>query len=384
MNKKMHFNSKVIHGGQILDKSFGSVMPPIYQTSTYAQTTPGGHKGYEYSRTHNPTRTALENALASIESGKYGLAFGSGLAAMDAVLKLLRPGDEIIATHDLYGGSYRLFTKIFETFNLKFHFVDLQKINIIKSKINKSTKLIWVETPTNPMMNVIDIKAVSKISKENNIMLAVDNTFASPYLQNPLLLGADIVMHSATKYIAGHSDVILGALIVNSNKLEEQLRFIQNASGAVPGPMDCFLTLRGIKTLAVRMERHCLNAKKISKFLVDNPLIEKVFWPGLSDHPNHLIAKKQMNDFGGMISFISKGSSYKNAIKIIENLKIFTLAESLGGVESLAGHPASMTHASIPKNVREKSGVSDSLIRLSVGIEDYQDLIDDIQQAITY
>ncbi|MAH81902.1 MAG: cystathionine gamma-synthase [Flavobacteriaceae bacterium] len=380
----MHFNSKVIHGGQILDKSFGSVMPPIYQTSTYAQTTPGGHKGYEYSRTHNPTRTALENALASIESGKYGLAFGSGLAAMDAVLKLLKPGDEIIATHDLYGGSYRLFTKIFETFNLKFHFVDLQKINIIKSKINKSTKLIWVETPTNPMMNVIDIKAVSKISKENNIMLAVDNTFASPYLQNPLLLGADIVMHSATKYIAGHSDVILGALIVNSNKLEEQLRFIQNASGAVPGPMDCFLTLRGIKTLAVRMERHCLNAKKISKFLVDNPLIEKVFWPGLSDHPNHLIAKKQMNDFGGMISFIPKGSSYKNAIKIIENLKIFTLAESLGGVESLAGHPASMTHASIPKNVREKSGVSDSLIRLSVGIEDYQDLIDDIQQAITY
>ncbi|MAD12156.1 MAG: cystathionine gamma-synthase [Flavobacteriaceae bacterium] len=380
----MHFNSKVIHGGQILDKSFGSVMPPIYQTSTYAQTTPGGHKGYEYSRTHNPTRTALENALASIESGKYGLAFGSGLAAMDAVLKLLRPGDEIIATHDLYGGSYRLFTKIFENFNLKFHFVDLQKINIIKSKINKSTKLIWVETPTNPMMNVIDIKAVSKISKENNIMLAVDNTFASPYLQNPLLLGADIVMHSATKYIAGHSDVILGALIVNSNKLEEQLRFIQNASGAVPGPMDCFLTLRGIKTLAVRMERHCLNAKKISKFLVDNPLIEKVFWPGLSDHPNHLIAKKQMNDFGGMISFIPKGSSYKNAIKIIENLKIFTLAESLGGVESLAGHPASMTHASIPKNVREKSGVSDSLIRLSVGIEDYQDLIDDIQQAITY
>ena len=380
----MHFNSKVIHGGQILDKSFGSVMPPIYQTSTYAQTTPGGHKGYEYSRTHNPTRTALENALASIESGKYGLAFGSGLAAMDAVLKLLRPGDEIIATHDLYGGSYRLFTKIFENFNLKFHFVDLQKINIIKSKINKSTKLIWVETPTNPMMNVIDIKAVSKISKENNIMLAVDNTFASPYLQNPLLLGADIVMHSATKYIAGHSDVILGALIVNSNKLEEQLRFVQNASGAVPGPMDCFLTLRGIKTLAVRMERHCLNAKKISKFLVDNPLIEKVFWPGLSDHPNHLIAKKQMNDFGGMISFIPKGSSYKNAIKIIENLKIFTLAESLGGVESLAGHPASMTHASIPKNVREKSGVSDSLIRLSVGIEDYQDLIDDIQQAITY
>ncbi len=382
MNNNMRFNSKVIHGGQKPDKSFGSVMPPIYQTSTYAQTTPGGHKGYEYSRTHNPTRTALENALASIEFGKHGLAFGSGLAAMDAVLKLLKPGDEIIATHDLYGGSYRLFIKIFETFKLKFHFVDMQHIDTIKTKINKNTKLIWVETPTNPMMNIIDIQAVSVLAKEKNILLAVDNTFASPYLQNPLLLGADIVMHSATKYIAGHSDLILGALIVNSKNIEEQLRFIQNASGAVPGPMDCFLTLRGIKTLAVRMERHCINGRKIAEFLVENPLIEKVYWPGLTDHPNHFLAKNQMNDFGGMISFVPKGSNYNKAIKIIENLKMFTLAESLGGVESLACHPASMTHASIPKNLREKSGVLDSLIRLSVGIEDFQDLIDDIQQAI--
>ena len=357
-------------------------MPPIYQTSTYAQTTPGGHKGYEYSRTHNPTRTALENALASIEYGKYGLAFGSGLAAMDAVLKLLKPGDEIIASHDLYGGSYRLFTKVFEIFNLKFHFVDLQNIDKINSNINKNTKLIWVETPTNPMMNVVDIETISKISKAKNILLAVDNTFASPYLQNPLLLGADIVMHSATKYIAGHSDVILGALIVNSDELEKNLRFIQNASGAVPGPMDCFLTLRGIKTLAVRMDRHCYNGRKITEFLSKSPLIEKVYWPGLIDHPNHIIAKKQMKDFGGMISFIPKGSNFKNAIKIIENLKIFTLAESLGGVESLAGHPASMTHATIPKKIREKSGVLDSLIRLSVGIEDSKDLIDDIDQAI--
>jgi cystathionine beta-lyase/cystathionine gamma-synthase len=284
----------------------------------------------------------------------------------------------------LYGGSYRLFTKIFEIFDLKFHFVDLQNINEIESKVNKKTKLIWVETPTNPMMNILDIQAVSNISQSNSILLAVDNTFASPYLQNPLLLGADIVMHSATKYIAGHSDVILGALIVNSDDLEERLRFIQNASGAVPGPMDCFLTLRGIKTLAVRMERHCYNGKKIAEFLNKSPLIEKVYWPGLIDHPNHLIAKKQMNDFGGMISFIPKGSNYENAIKIIENLKIFTLAESLGGVESLSGHPASMTHASIPKKIREKSGVLDSLIRLSVGIEDSQDLIDDIEQAVNH
>ena len=382
MKKNLHFNSRVIHGGQKLDESYGAVMPPIYQTSTYAQTTPGGHKGYEYSRTHNPTRTALENALASIETGKHGLAFGSGLAAMDAVLKLLKPGDEVIATHDLYGGSYRLFIKIFEIFDLNFHFVDLQNTHEIKSKINNKTKLIWVETPTNPMMNVVDIQAVSVIAQANDILLAVDNTFASPYLQNPLLLGADIVMHSATKYIAGHSDVILGALIVNSDDLEERLRFVQNASGAVPGPMDCFLTLRGIKTLAVRMERHCYNGRKIAEFLNQSSLIERVYWPGFTNHLNHSVAKKQMRGFGGMISFITKSSNYEKAIKIIENLKIFTLAESLGGVESLAGHPASMTHASIPKKLREKSGVLDSLIRLSVGIEDSQDLIDDIDQAL--
>ncbi len=382
MKKKLHFNSRVIHGGQEIDKSFGAVMPPIYQTSTYAQSTPGGHKGYEYSRTHNPTRTALENSLASIEYGKYGLAFASGLAAMDAVFKLLKPEDEVIVTHDLYGGSYRLFTKIFQIFKLKFHFIDLQNIKKVKSRINNKTKLIWVETPTNPMMNVVDIDSINNITKSKNILLAVDNTFASPYLQNPIKQGADIVMHSATKYIAGHSDVILGALIVNSDELYERLSFIQNASGAVPGPMDCFLTLRGIKTLAVRMERHCFNGKKVAEFLTANNLIEKVYWPGLSSHPNHHIANKQMNDFGGMISFIPKGSDIKKVIRIIENLKVFTLAESLGGVESLAGHPASMTHASIPKKVREESGVLDSLIRLSVGIEDYQDLIDDITQAI--
>ena len=382
MEKKLHFNSRVIHGGQEIEKSFGAVMPPIYQTSTYAQSTPGVHKGYEYSRTHNPTRTSLENSLANIESGKYGLAFASGLAAMDAVFKLLKPEDEVIVTHDLYGGSYRLFTKIFQVFKLKFHFIDLQNIKEVESKINNKTKLIWVETPTNPMMNVVDISLINNLAESKNILLAVDNTFASPYLQNPLLLGADIVMHSATKYIAGHSDVILGALIVNSDKLFDRLSFIQNASGAVPGPMDCFLTLRGIKTLALRMERHCFNGKKVAEFLSNSELVERVYWPGFNSHPNHLIAKKQMNDFGGMLSFVPKGSNFRNAIKIIENFKVFTLAESLGGVESLVGHPASMTHASIPKKIREKSGVVDSLIRLSVGIEDYHDLIDDITQAI--
>ena len=378
----MKFNTKTIHGGQIHDPAYGAVMSPIYQTSTYAQSTPGGHKGFEYSRTHNPTRNALENSFASIENGKYGLAFGSGLAAIDAVIKLLKPGDEVISTNDLYGGTYRLFTKIFEKFGIKFHFVGMENTIKISSIINKNTKLLWAETPTNPMLNIVDIKALSEIARANNILFAVDNTFATPYIQTPLDLGADIVMHSATKYIAGHSDVILGALIVNSDELEKNLRFIQNASGAVPGPMDCFLTLRGIKTLAVRMDRHCYNGRKITEFLSKSPLIEKVYWPGLIDHPNHIIAKKQMKDFGGMISFIPKGSNFKNAIKIIENLKIFTLAESLGGVESLAGHPASMTHATIPKKIREKSGVLDSLIRLSVGIEDSKDLIDDIDQAI--
>jgi len=382
MEKKLRFNSATIHGGQAPDPAYGAVMPPIYQTSTYAQTTPGGHNGFEYSRTHNPTRQALEKSLASIENGKHGLAFASGLAAMDAVMKLLQPGDEVISTNDLYGGSYRLFTKIFEGFGLKFHFVGMNDLANVEAAINKNTKLIWVETPTNPMMNVVDIEAVAQLAKKNNLRLAVDNTFASPYLQQPLNFGADIVMHSATKYLAGHSDVVLGSLVVNDDVLYERLAFIQNASGAVPGPMDSFLSLRGIKTLHVRLQRHCENGKAVAAFLAAHPKIERVYWPGFETHPNHDVAKKQMKDFGGMLSFIPEGADYKAAIKIVENLKLFTLAESLGGVESLAGHPASMTHASIPKEEREKSGVVDSLIRLSVGIEDAQDLIDDLANAI--
>jgi len=382
MKKKLHFNSNTIHGGQEPDKAYGAVMPPIYQTSTYAQTTPGGHQGFEYSRTHNPTRQALEKSLASIEAGKFGFAFGSGLAAMDAVLKLLKPGDEIISTDDLYGGSYRLFTKIFEDFGLKFHFVGMDDPQKIEKYINSNTKLLWVETPTNPMMNIIDIKSITTLAKAHGIMVAVDNTFASPYLQQPLTLGADIVMHSATKYLAGHSDVVLGSLVVKDEELAERIGFIQNASGAICGPMDSFLTLRGIKTLHVRMQRHCENAAAIAHFLKKHSKIEKVYWPGFEEHPNHGVAKAQMNDYGGMLSFVTRGGDYNAAVKIIESLKLFTLAESLGGVESLAGHPASMTHASIPKELREKSGVVDSLIRLSVGIEDVRDLIEDLKQAI--
>jgi len=378
----MKFNTKTIHGGQIEEKGYGAVMPPIYQTSTYSQKTPGDHKGYEYSRTHNPTRSALESSFSSIEEGKFGLAFGSGLAAIDAVLKLLNPGDEVISTNDLYGGSYRLFTKIFEKYGLVFHFTEMHDLSKIENLVNKNTKMIWVETPTNPMMNIVDIKGLSNISKKFKLILAVDNTFATPFLQQPLLLGADIVMHSATKYLAGHSDVVLGALIVNDQKLSEKLYFIQNASGAICGPMDSFLTLRGIKTLHVRMQRHCENAKKIANYLNSHPEIESVYWPGFEEHPNHNIAKKQMNDYGAMISFTTKGNSMSKSLKIVESLKVFTLAESLGGVESLAGHPASMTHASIPKKEREKSGVVDSLIRLSVGIEDVEDLIEDLKQAI--
>ena len=378
----MKFNTKTIHGGQEHDKAYGSVMPPIYQTSTYAQSTPGGHKGYEYSRTHNPTRNALENAFASIENGNYGLAFGSGLAAIDAVMKLLKPGNEVVSTNDLYGGSYRLFTKIYADFGIKFHFVGMQNAANIENYINKNTKLIWVETPTNPMMNIIDIKAISKIAKAHNVLLAVDNTFATPYLQLPLDLGADIVMHSATKYLGGHSDVVMGALIVKDKDLADRLYFIQNASGAICGPQDSFLVLRGIKTLHIRMQRHCENGKVVAEYLVNHPKIENVYWPGFESHPNHNVAKTQMKDFGGMISFTTKGNNYEEAIKIVERLKIFTLAESLGGVESLCGHPASMTHASIPKDEREKIGVVDSLIRLSVGIEDEDDLIADLKQAI--
>lgn len=382
MEKKLRFNSATIHGGQSPDKAYGAVMPPIYQTSTYAQSTPGGHQGYEYSRTHNPTRSALERSIASIENGKHGLAFASGMAAMDTVLKLFNPGDEIISTNDLYGGSYRLFTKIFEKYGLKIHFVNMDKPEMVAQYLNDKTRLIWIETPTNPMMNVVDIRAIAALGKANNTLVAVDNTFSSPYLQQPLDFGADIVMHSATKYLAGHSDTVLGLLVVNDDALEEQLAFIQNSTGAVPGPMDCFLTLRGIKTLHLRMERHSENGAEVAAFLQQHSKIEKVYWPGFTDHPNHDIAKTQMKAFGGMLSFIPKGGDLKSAIKIVEHLKIFTLAESLGGVESLAGHPASMTHASIPKEIREKSGVVDGLIRLSVGIEDVQDLIEDLDQAI--
>ena len=382
MKKKLRFNSATIHGGQYPDPAYGAVMPPIYQTSTYAQSSPGDHKGYEYSRTHNPTRSALERSIASIENGQHGLTYASGLAAMDAVMKLFSPGDEIISTNDLYGGSYRLFTKIFENYGLKFHFVDMHDPNHVAKYVNENTKLIWVETPTNPMMNIIDIKGMAALVKLKNILLAVDNTFASPYLQQPLDLGADIVMHSATKFIAGHSDVVLGLLVVNDDELQEKLAFIQNASGAIPGPMDSFLTLRGIKTLHVRMQRHSENGAAIANYLNQYSKIEKVYWPGFESHPNHQIAKDQMNDFGGMISFVPKGGDLATAIKIVENMEVFTLAESLGGVESLAGHPASMTHASIPKEEREKSGVVDGLIGCSVGIEDVQDLIEDQEQAI--
>ncbi|MFK5973928.1 MAG: cystathionine gamma-synthase [Flavobacteriaceae bacterium] len=380
--KKLKFNTKTIHGGQKPDEAYGAVMPPIYQTSTYAQTTPGGHKGYEYSRSANPTRTALENSLASIENGNYGLAFASGLAAMDAVIKLLSPGDEVVSTNDLYGGSYRLFKQVFEKYGIKFSFIGMQNANKIKEYLSTRTKLIWVETPTNPMMNIIDIKAVAVLAKKYGALLAVDNTFATPYLQQPLNLGADMVMHSATKYLGGHSDVVVGALVVKDKALADKLYFIQNASGAVCGPMDSFLVLRGIKTLHVRMQRHCENGEAVADYLSKHPKIEKVYWPGFENHPNHDIAKDQMNGFGGMISFITKGSNYDDAIKIVEKLRVFTLAESLGGVESLAGHPASMTHASIPKEEREKSGVVDALIRLSVGIEDVSDLIADLDQAI--
>jgi len=378
----MKFNTKTIHGGQSLDTSYNAVMPPIYQTSTYAQSSPGNHKGYEYSRTHNPTRNALEKSFASIENANYGLAFASGLAAIDAIIKLLKPGDEVISTNDLYGGTYRLFTKIFSIYGIKFHFVGMHDLISIEKLINQNTRLIWTETPTNPMLNIIDIAGLSTIAKKHNILLAVDNTFATPYLQRPIDLGADIVMHSATKYLGGHSDVVLGAIMLNDKELADKLYFIQNASGAICGPQDSFLVLRGIKTLHVRMQRHCENTKKIANFLNSNAKVEHVYWPGFDFHENHDIANKQMDDYGGMLSFIVKGNNTKDAVRILERLKIFTLAESLGGVESLCGHPASMTHASIPKEEREKSGLSDSLIRLSVGIEDSEDLIQDLSQAI--
>lgn len=374
--------TKFIHAGAEPDPSTGAIMTPIYQTSTYVQEAPGKNKGYEYARSQNPTRKALEDALAIIENGKYGLAFSSGVAATDAVLKLLTPGDEVITGNDLYGGTYRLFTKIFEKFGIRFRYVDMTDISAISGAITKNTKLIWTETPTNPLMNITDIGAVTALAKEQHILVCVDNTFASPYLQNPLDLGADIVMHSSTKYLGGHSDVIQGALIMNDTALREQLYFIQKSCGAVPGPMDCFLVLRGIKTLHVRMQRHCENGEKVAAFLRQHPKVGKVYWCGFEDHPGYAIAKKQMRGFGGMMSFTLKDDSVDKAMKVLSSTKIFSLAESLGGVESLINHPASMTHASIPREERIKNGLSDSLIRLSVGIEDLEDLVLDLEQAI--
>lgn len=378
----MKFATKAIHAGIKPDPGTGAIMTPIFQTSTYVQKSPGDHKGFEYSRTQNPTRQALENNLAALENGKYGLCFASGMAAIDCILKLLDPGDEVISTNDLYGGTYRIFTKVFSKYGIKFHFVNMEKPEDILPLINKNTKLIWAETPTNPMMNIIDIKALAKIAKNNKVLFGVDNTFATPFLQTPLDLGADLVMHSVTKYLAGHSDVVMGALVVRDKKLADDLAFIQNSCGAVPGPQDCFLVLRGIKTLHLRMERHCQNGKTIAAYLINHPKVDKVFWPGFEDHPNHLVAKKQMKYFGGMISFTLKNNKIEDAVKVLENFEIFVLAESLGGVESLCGHPATMTHASIPKSEREKVGLSDSLIRLSVGIEDAEDLKNDLAQAL--
>lgn len=378
----MKLATKYIHAGVEPDPSTGAIMTPIYQTSTYVQAAPGQHKGYEYARSQNPTRAALETALATIENGKFGLSFSSGVAATDAVIKLLNPGDEVIAGNDMYGGTYRLFTKVFEKFGIKFHYVNQQDVKNIEAAINNNTKLIWVETPTNPLMNVTDIAAVAALSKNKNILLCVDNTFASPYLQTPLDFGADIVMHSATKYLGGHSDVIHGCLMLNDAALRDQLYFIQKSCGAVPGPQDCFLILRGIKTLHVRMQRHCENGEKIAHFLRNHTKVGKVYWCGFEDHPGYEIAKRQMRGFGGMMSFELKDDSVENAKRFLSSTKVFALAESLGGVESLVNHPATMTHASIPREERIKNGLSDSLIRLSIGIEDVDDLIDDLNQAI--
>lgn len=378
----MKFGTKAIHAGVEPDPSTGAIMTPIFQTSTYVQASPGDHKGYEYSRTQNPTRDALQKSIAALENGQHGLCFSSGLAAIDAVVKLLNPGDEVIAANDLYGGTYRLFTKVFAKYKIKFRFVSMEKADSIEELVNENTKLIWVETPTNPMMNIIDIEAIATLAKKKNLLLAVDNTFATPYLQNPLDLGADIVMHSVTKYLGGHSDVVMGALVVNDDKLNEELAFIQNSCGATPGPQDSFLVLRGIKTLHIRMQRHCENGKKVAEFLKDHPKVENVYWPGFESHPNYEIAKKQMRDFGGMISFTLKGDNKAEAFRIMESFRFFSLAESLGGVESMVNHPATMTHASIPKEERLKIGLLDSLIRLSVGIEEAEDLIADLKAAL--
>ena len=377
----MKFNTKVIHAGVEPDPATGAIMTPIYQTSTYVQEEVGKHKGFEYSRTGNPTRAALESSLAAIENGKYGACFGSGLAAIDCIIKMLNPGDQVISTNDLYGGSYRIFKTIFEKYGIEFHFVDMLDLNNIKAHINENTKLIWVETPTNPMMNIIDIKAITDLVKNTGIMVGVDNTFATPFLQRPLDLGADIVMHSVTKFLGGHSDVVMGALITSDDKIAEEIYRIQNSSGAVCGPMDSFLVLRGIKTLHLRVERHSENGKVIAEFLKSHPQVDQVYWPGFESHPNHEVAKSQMSNFGGMVSFTLKGDSIEKAKQIVSKTKLFTLAESLGGVESLIGHPSTMTHASIPREERLKSGVKDSLIRLSVGVEDVDDLVKDLENS---
>jgi cystathionine beta-lyase/cystathionine gamma-synthase len=378
----MKFATKAIHAGVEPDLATGAIMTPIYQTSTYVQAAPGDHKGYEYSRTGNPTRNALEQALAALENGKHGLCFGSGMAATDCVIHLLKPGDEVISTNDLYGGTYRLFTKVYAAFGIKFHFVPMGDPNEVRAKVNANTRLIWVETPTNPMMTIIDIKEMAAIARESGALLAVDNTFATPYLQRPLELGADIVMHSVTKFLGGHSDVVMGALITSDDLLAERLYFLQNSIGAVTGPMDSFLVLRGLKTLHLRVQRHCENGERVARFLSSHPKVDKVNWPGFASHPNHEVARSQMSGFGGMVSFSLKDNTKDAAVKVLSATRLFSLAESLGGVESLIGHPATMTHASIPKEEREKTGVVDSLIRLSVGLEDADDLIADLEHAL--
>jgi cystathionine gamma-lyase/cystathionine beta-lyase len=383
MNKEMKFATKAIHAGQSPDPTTGAVMTPIYQTSTYWQASPGEHKGYEYSRGTNPTRKALEDCLAALENCKFGLAFSSGMGATDCLLRLLKPGDEVITGNDLYGGSYRIFTKVYQNYGIKFHFLDLSNPENIKPYINDKTKLVWIETPTNPTMRIIDIEGVAKITKANNILLTVDNTFASPYLQNPVDLGADVVMHSVTKYIGGHSDVVMGALLTNNETLHKDLFFIYNACGATPGPQDAFLVLRGIKTLHLRMKAHCENGEQVAHFLRNHPKIDKIYWPGFEDHPNHEVAKKQMRGFGGMVSVTLKDADLKETFRIASRFKVFSLAESLGGVESLVNHPVSMTHGSIPKEERDKVGVTDNLLRFSVGVEDIDDLLADLEQALS-
>ena len=378
----MHFDTKAVHAGVEPDPSTGAIMTPIYQTSTYVQKSPGDHKGFQYSRIQNPTRLALQHSIAALENANHGLVFGSGLAAIDAVVKLLKPGDEVISGNNVYGGTYRIFTKIFEGFGIKFHFVNMDNAAEIEQYVNDNTKLIWLETPTNPMMSIVDIKAVSVIAKKHNVLLGVDNTFATPVLQNPMDLGADIVMHSVTKYLGGHSDVLMGALVVNDDDLNDRLAFIQNTCGAVPGPQDCFLVLRGIKTLHLRMERHCQNGEKVARYLAAHPQIDKVYWPGFESHPNHQVAKEQMKGFGGMISFTFHEDDIQHSFRVMEKFKLFAIAESLGGVESMSNHPVTMTHGAVPKEERMKVGLLDSLIRLSVGIENIEDLIEDLKQAI--